>query len=398
MLGCFDTKGEDFAYLYRCLMDHQARVIAINTGVRGTTNQFPVAFEASVVAESAGVSFEDLKTANDRSFVIDHMGKGASNIIARLLEQQTIHGAIGMGGGGGTYIALSAMQSLPIGMPKLCISTVATKDLSRQAGIQDIVLMPSIVDIAGLNQISRLKMAQAAAAICSMARTKVEKTPVVKGTIAISMFGNTTEGVDKCRQLLSSAGYEVVAFHAVGTGGQSMEALIREGFFAGVLDITTTELADELCAGILSAGPYRLSAAAEMGVPQVVAPGCLDMVNYGHMDTVPPKYQQRLLFSWAPDVTLMRTNDKENRQLGTLLAQKVNESKGPAAILIPLQGISKVSSKGEIFHQPSYDHALFEAIKANTHAKFPVLEVNAHINDQLFAKTAVNTLLAMIEG
>ena len=398
MLGCFDTKGEDFAYLYQCLLDQEVKVVTINTGIRGTTKEFPVDFDAEAVAKAAGVSPDDLNQANDRSLVVEHMGKGASLIIARLLENQAIHGAIGMGGGGGTYIALSAMQTLPLGMPKLCISTVASKDLSRQAGIQDIILMPSIVDIAGLNQISRLKMAQGAAAICSMARTKVDHTPTVKGTIAISMFGNTTEGVDKCTQLLRTAGYEAVAFHAVGTGGQSMEALIREGFFAGVLDITTTELADELCGGILSAGPHRLSAAAEMGVPQVVAPGCLDMVNFGHLDTIPKKYQQRLLFSWAPDVTLMRTNEEENHQLGVTVAQKVSASKGPAAIIIPLQGISKVSSKGEMFHRPAYDHALFSAIKTNVQSNVPVLEVNAHINDQLFAKTTVNTLLAMIEA
>ena len=268
------------------------------------------------------MSFEDLVDTKDRSLVVTKMGQGAAKIIAQLLIEGKVDGAIGMGGGGGTYIALAAMQAIPVGIPKLCLSTMAVKDLSRQVGTKDILLMPSIVDVAGLNSISRLLIKQAAGAINGM--VAVDRTPPTdsRGSIAISMFGNTTPCVEQCIALLKEQGYEALAFHAVGVGGLTMEALITDGFFDAVLDLTTTELADDLCDGVCSAGPDRLTAAGKAGIPQVVAPGCLDMVNYGHLDTVPERYQARQLYSWAPDVTLMRTDEAENRTLGGIYGRK----------------------------------------------------------------------------
>ncbi|MEQ9438036.1 MAG: Tm-1-like ATP-binding domain-containing protein [Cyclobacteriaceae bacterium] len=398
ILGCFDTKGEVFSHLRQCILDQGEPVFTINTGIMGSTEHFPVDIEADEIAREGGVPLSDLRKKADRGHAVDIMGKGAARIVSKLVKDEQIKAAIGMGGGGGTYITLSAMQPIPLAIPKLCLSTVASRDLTRQMGDKNITLMPSVVDVAGLNRISKLLIEQAAAAICAMAKvTATEDVTTSLGTIAISMFGNTTACVDKCTALLEKEGYEVLAFHATGVGGKTMEALIREGYFDAVLDITTTELADELCGGILSAGPDRLNAAAEMGLPQVVVPGCLDMVNFAQLDTVPKQYQSRELYSWAPDVTLMRTNKEENRKLGETLAQKLNRSTAPTAILLPMKGLSQIDAEGGVFHRPEVDHALFESIKKHADDKVSVLEVDAHINDHRFAETSVEVLLKMIK-
>ncbi len=396
IIGCFDTKGADFAFLRDCILQKGEQVITVNTGIMGACHAFDADIEADVLVREAGLSIEALRDANDRGKAVDMMGKAAARLVDRLVKENRIKAAIGMGGGGGTYIALSAMQPIPFGIPKLCLSTAAPKDLSRQMGSKDIVLMPSIVDVAGINRISRVLIQQAAAAICAMANLTLQKDDTTRGCIAISMFGNTTACVDQCSALLREKGYEVMAFHANGSGGRTMEALIREGCFDAVLDITTTELADELCRGICSAGPDRLKAAAATGIPQVVVPGCLDMVNFAQPDTVPDTYKNRQLYSWAPDVTLMRTSVEENNILGQELAQKLNQSAAPAAVLIPLQGISQVNVKGGIFYQPDADRALFNSIKKHCHPRIPVTETDLHINDAAFAALLVSTLLSLM--
>ncbi len=396
MLGCFDTKGEDFGYLRTCLLRRGVKVISINTGVLGTTSDFPVDFEAAEVAGAAGAELTELRAKGDRGQAIQKMGEGAARIIKKLLSQGKINGAISMGGGGGTYIALSAMQGIPFGIPKLCLSTLATKDLSHHIGSKDITLMPSVVDVAGLNSISRTLINQASGAICGMINSDIKDRHKTSGSIAISIFGNTTACVDKCVEILRGKAYDVLTFHAVGVGGKTMESLILEGCFDAVLDITTTELADDLCDGICSAGPDRLTAAAQMGIPQVVVPGCLDMVNFGAMDTVPERYRSRQLYSWAPDVTLMRTNLDENRILGQRFAEKLNQSKGKVVMLLPLGGISKISGEGEVFHNPDLDQALFTSIKKHAEKSIKIIEVDVNINDSLFAEKAVHQLLEIM--
>lgn len=396
MIGCFDTKGEDFKYLHTCIERQGLSVISINTGVRGTTTEFSVDYEAEEVASVAGADLIQLREEGDRGKALQKLGEGAAIIISKLLADNKIDGAIGMGGGGGTYLALSAMQAIPLGVPKLCLTTLATKDLSDQIGTKDITLMPSVVDVAGLNSISRQLINQAAGAICGMVNAgKAEQTKTM-GSIAISIFGNTTPCVDKCSALLKDKGYDVLTFHAVGVGGKTMEALILEGCFDAVLDITTTELADNLCGGICSAGPNRLTAASEMGIPQVVVPGCLDMVNFGAMDTVPEKYKKRNLYCWDPNVTLLRTDEEENKALGTELAEKLNKSIGEVAVLLPMGGISQVSMKGETFYDPKADQALFDAIKSNLKDSIVVEELDAAINDPSFAERSVEVLLRLM--
>jgi uncharacterized protein (UPF0261 family) len=397
ILGCFDTKGEVFSFLRQCILAQGERVITINTGVMGTTEDFPVDFESDLVASEAGFAITDLRKEADRGHAVDVMGKGASKIVTKLIEEGQIKAAIGMGGGGGTYIALSAMQEIPLAVPKLCLSTLAAKDLSRQMGNKSITLMPSIVDVAGLNRVSRLLIEQAATAICAMAKVTATEDAATSRSIAISMFGNTTACVDKCTELLEKEGFEVLAFHATGVGGKTMEALIREGCFDAVLDITTTELADDLCDGICSAGPDRLNAAAEMGIPQVVVPGCLDMVNFAHLDTVPEQYKSRELYSWAPDVTLMRTNKDENIILGEILAQKLNRSTAAAAVLLPKKGLSQIDAEGGVFYRPETNQVLFDSIKKHANETVNVIEVDAHINDKKFAEMSVRILLDTIK-
>lgn len=397
MIGCFDTKAEIFSSLRNKLLVHSERVMAINTGVLGSTDLFPVDIEAELVASEGGYTLPELRAKSDRGFAVDVMGKGVAKIVSSLVSKGGLKAAIGMGGGGGTYIVLSALREIPMGIPKVCVSTLAAKDLTRQMESKDIVLIPSIVDVAGLNSISEMIISQAAAAISAMAKLPVSGTGKSIGRVAISMFGNTTPCVDQCTKYLQEDGYEVFAFHANGQGGRTMEALIRENYFDGVLEITTTELADELCGGICSAGPERLNAAGEMAIPQVIVPGCLDMVNFGPIETVPEKYRHRQLYSWAPDVTLMRTNKEENIQLGEMLGAKINQSFGPVIVLIPELGLSQLDDKGKEFYNPEVNQFLFDSIKRKVREPVSVFEFVGHINETLFARTAVNSLELMME-
>ncbi len=398
MLGCFDTKGEDFTYLRNCLLARGEKVFTIDTGIRGNDVDFPIDCGSVETALAGDGSLDALHHKGDRGEAVACMGKGAAKILQGLVEEGRVKGVIGMGGGGGTFIALSAMQAVPLGIPKLCLSTLATKDLSRQVGAKDIILMPSVVDVAGVNRISSVLMQQAAAAISAMGSVDQQTQSRGKKSIAISMFGNTTRCVNLCTELLREMDYEVMAFHATGTGGMTMESLIREGCFDGLLDVTTTELADELCGGVLSAGPDRLTAAGDMGIPQVVVPGCLDMVNFSHMDTVPEQYRSRDLYSWAPDITLLRTNAGENEALGRMLVSKLAGSKGLVEILLPERGISELDKQGERFYRPEVDRVLFDTITEEAAEHLKVVALDAHINDVEFAKALVSRLHDMITG
>lgn len=402
MLGCFDTKGDDFSYLWDLLINEGFRVLAVNTGIRGSTDRFPVDVEAGQVAAAAGVTLEMLRERGDRGMAVARMGQGAAAILAELVQGGDVAGVIGMGGGGGTHMVLTAMRRLPFGIPKVCVSTLATQDLSMQVGSADIVLVPSVVDIAGPNSISRITIGYGASAIAGMAAWRVRQKAVASVTprrrVAISMFGNTTACVDVCCELLKERGFEAIPFHANGTGGRTMESLIAEGYFDGVLDITTTELADDLCGGVCSAGPERLTAAAQQGIPQVVVPGCLDMVNFDAVDRVPVTYRDRQLYSWSPMVTLMRTNLEENRILGRLLAEKVSAApSGTTVVLLPLGGLSQLDAPGGPFYVPEADKALFDALRWGLPRHVQLLESPRHINDPAFAAVAVDTLVELLK-
>jgi uncharacterized protein (UPF0261 family) len=291
------------------------------------------------------------------------------------------------------------MRELPVGFPKVMVSTHASGYTRHYVGTKDIVMIFPVVDLAGLNRISKRVLENAASAICAMVQDREkrqEEEEDHRPLVAITMFGVTTPCVMKAKKIMEEKGYEVLAFHATGTGGEAMEGLIRDGFFAGILDVTTTELADELVGGILSAGPHRLEAAGEKGLPQVVVPGALDMVNFGPVDTVPPQFKGRRLYVHNPSVTLMRTTKEENETLGKVIGSKLSRSKGPVAVFIPLKGVSAIDAEGQPFYDPEAVQAFLKGIRAELNVSIPLIELNAHINDDAFAQAIADALHQMI--
>jgi uncharacterized protein (UPF0261 family) len=328
------------------------------------------------------------------------MAAGAAAVARQLYKDGRLAGIIGMGGSGGTSVITAAMRALPTGVPKVCVTTVAGSNVEAYVGTKDVTLIPSIVDVAGLNRISRTIFTRAAGAIVGMVRAVPPTAVGDRPIIAASMFGNTTQCVDSCRELLETAGYEVLTFHATGVGGRTMESLIDEGFVDACLDITTTEWADQLCGGVFSAGEHRLSAAGRRGIPHLIVPGCIDMVNFGPADTVPQKYRDagRQLYEWNPAVTLMRTNAEENRRLGEIFAEKANAATGPVAVLIPRHGVSILDGDGQPFCDRRADEAMFTSLRERLRHEIPFIEVDANINDAIFANRAVDMMLQLIEA
>ncbi len=398
IVGTFDSKGAEYDFLRECLLRQGQNVIAMNVGINGSTDLFPVDVEADEVATSGGEPLLSLRENQDRGHAIAVMSRGVGTVVSKHFAEGKFHGIIGMGGSGGTGIVTAAMRALPFGIPKLCVSTLASGDVSPFVAEKDIVMMPSITDVSGVNRISRTVLSQAAGAICGMVNIVVPDANNERSLIAASMFGNTTKCVDECRRLLDGQGYETLVFHATGSGGRVLESLANERLVDAVLDITTTEWADELCGGILTAGPDRLSAPGRRGIPHLIVPGCIDMCNFGAMETVPQKYKDagRLFYEWTPEITLMRTNVEENRQLGEIFAKKANAATGPVAFLIPLRGVSMLDGDGERFCDREADQAFLESLKENLEPDVPVIEIDANINDAQFADSAVGTLLQLL--
>lgn len=391
ILGTMDTKGEEHAFVAEEIKARGHRVLVIDVGALEPPKLKPdIAREE--IAKVAGVDFAALVAKRDRGESVAAMSKGAPIVLAKLAAEKKIDGVISLGGGGGTAIGTAAMRALPIGFPKLMVSTLASGQTAQYVGVKDIVMFPSIVDVAGLNRISRQILTRAAGAICGMVEVK-PKAGSDKPIIVASQFGNTTACVDQARKILEQAGFEVLVFHATGVGGRTMESIIESGMVAGVLDITTTEWADELVGGFLGAGPTRLEAAARHGVPAIVTPGCLDMVNFHGPDSVPAKFQGRNFYPHNPQVTLMRTNPTECAQLGRILAEKVNLSTGPVTVLLPKRAISVISAPGQKFHDPAADLALFDSLKANLRKEISVVELDCAINDSPFAEACAQALL-----
>ena len=401
VLGTLDTKGEEHGFVAELIRarGHTALVIDVGT-LEAPKIQPDIAREE--VARAAGFDLAALVARRDRGESVTAMSRGAPVILSRLLAEKKIDGVISLGGGGGTSICTAGMRALPIGFPKLMVSTLASGNTAPYVGVKDIVMMPSIVDVAGLNRISRQILTRAAGAICgmvevaSLALRGESGKGADKPVIVASQFGNTTDCVNHARKLLETSGYEVLVFHATGTGGRTMESLIEAGLVTGVLDITTTEWADELVGGILGAGPTRCEAAAKHGVPAIVTPGCLDMVNFGAREKVPAKFAGRRFYQHNPQVTLMRTTSDECRRLGEILAEKVNLSKAPVTVLLPLRGISVISAAGQPFHDASADAALFTALKKNLRPGIAVRELDCNINDAPFAEACAEELLRNI--
>lgn len=394
LLGSLDTKGKEYAFVKQQVEGRGLQTLLIDVGVLEAPAVEPDVTREEVAA-AAGADVAALAQRKDRGEAVAAMGRGAEVVLSRLQREGCIDGVIALGGTGGTSVACQAMRALPVGFPKVMVSTVAGSDVTAYVGVKDIVMIPSIVDISGINQISRTVLARAAGAVCGMAEAEIPQAED-KPLIAASMFGNTTQAVERAKAKLESAGYEVLVFHCTGNGGRTMESLIEAGMIAGVLDLTTTEWADQLVGGVFAAGETRLEAAAQQGIPAVVAPGCLDMVNFWAPDTVPAKFAGRKFYPHNPNVTLMRTDVEENVRLGELLAEKLNKSKGPVTVLLPKRGVSVIGEEGGAFHWPEADEALYSTLKSKLRGDIPVIELDCAINAPEFADRAAEQLLAYL--
>ena len=394
VLGTLDTKGREHAFVAERIRGRGHRALLIDVGT-GAEPAVKPDVSRTEVAVAGGIDLAALVARCDRGECVVAMAEAAPRLLERLVADGTIQGVISLGGGGGTAIASAAMRPLPIGFPKLIVSTLASGNTAHYVGTSDIAMMPAVVDVQGLNRISRTILSRAAGAICGMVEADVA-TGEGKPLVVASMFGNTTRCIEAAIPLLEQAGYEVLVFHATGTGGRAMEALIASGLVAGVLDVTTTELADELVGGVLSAGPERLDAAAKHGVPAIVAPGCLDMVNFGEQASLPKQFADRRLYVHNPQVTLMRTTPAECAELGRLVATKLNASRAPVTVLIPRRGISVISAAGGPFHDAAADAALFSAIETSLRPDIPRRYLDCDINDPAFARACVEALLENI--
>ena len=400
LLGTLDTKGAEFDFVRQRLVQLGCDVLLVDAGTMGQS-RYPADIGPDEVAAAAGFDRAMLAAAGDRGAAVAAMSSGAAQVVRRLHEAGQLDGILGVGGSGGTTIASTAMQALPVGVPKVIVSTMAAGDTRPYVGESDIAMLYSVVDIAGINRISRRILGNAAAAVAGMANASAAAgTPSDalgdRPLIAATMFGVTTPCVTAAKERLEELGYEVLIFHATGTGGRAMENLIASGVIDGVLDVTTTELADEIGGGVLSAGPDRLEAAGRAGIPQVVSLGALDMINFGPFDSVPEPFKGRTLHRHNASVTLMRTTTEENAGLGRLIARKLNVARGPVSVFIPTGGVSMIDAPGEPFHDPQADEALIRTLRADLRPDIECVEMDGNINDPNFARAMADRLHAFV--
>ena len=405
LVGTLDTKGPDYAFLAGRLRASGAGVIVVDAGT-GTPAGITPDIPAEQVAAAAGTTIEALRSAADRGAAVTALGRGAAALVSELAAAGRVDGVLAAGGSGGSSIAAQVMAALPVGLPKLLVSTMASGDVSPYVGAKDVCVMYSVVDVAGVNRISRLVLGNAAAAMAGMALARAGEQAGEQASgdderplVAASMFGVTTPAVETARSRLTGLGYEVLVFHATGAGGRALEALAEARLLAGVLDVTTTELADDLVGGVLSAGPDRLTAAGAAGLPQVIAPGALDMVNFGPRETVPERFADRLLYVHNPTVTLMRTTVKEMAELGARVGRKAAAATGPTAVFWPDRGVSALDADGQAFFDAAADAACRDALDGELRAASQAMQrIDAHINDPAFATAMADRLHQMIQG
>ncbi|QOX64833.1 UPF0261 family protein [Anoxybacterium hadale] len=394
--GTFDSKGREFLYIKELIEELGLQTCTIHSGV------FEPLFIPDIsnvdVAAAAGFDLKELAAKKDRALATEALSKGMEKLIPRLFQEGKFDGIISLGGSGGTSLVAPAMRALPIGVPKVMVSTMASGNTSPYVGTSDIVMIPSVVDVSGLNSISTTIFQNAVHAIAGMVTGTRKKSQEEKPLIGATMFGVTTPCVTAAKEYLEERGYEVLVFHATGIGGRSMEDLIKAGFIKGVLDLTTTEWCDEVVGGVLNAGPERLEAAALNEIPQVVSVGALDMVNFGPYDTVPPKFEGRNLYKHNPTVTLMRTSVEENITIGKKIAEKLNMASGKTVLFLPLKGVSVIDTEGQPFYGPEEDAALFETLRNDVNKDIvTIIEMDMDINNPAFAQAAAQKLIDLME-
>jgi uncharacterized protein (UPF0261 family) len=396
LLGTFDTKGEEYAFVRAIIQRRGHDVMTMDLGVLGGDYRpaIPVDIPASRVAEAGGASLDDLRRRRDRGSAVQVMQEGARVLVRSLFLERRVAGLLGLGGGGGTAMITAAMRELPVGVPKVMVSTMASGQVAPYVDVKDITMMYSVVDLAGLNPVSARILSNAAGAICGMLEGPGDPgIGPARPMLAASMFGVTTPCVTAARTRLEAAGYDVLVFHATGSGGRAMEGLIADGYFSGVLDVTTTEWCDEVVGGVLSAGPDRLSAAGRKGLPQVVSVGALDMVNFGPESSVPERFRSRTLYRHNESVTLMRTTVPECREIGRRIAGQLSRAVGPVVLMLPARGVSMLDAEGQPFHDPEADRALFASLRQHAGPNVVVREIDRHINDPEFAHALADELL-----
>ncbi|MDR9855079.1 Tm-1-like ATP-binding domain-containing protein [Paenibacillus sp. VCA1] len=394
--GTFDSKGEEFLYVKSVIENLGLRTFTIHCGV--FEPMFTPDVSNNEVAQAAGGDIREIAARKDRSAGTEALARGMERIVPKLYAEGKFDGILSFGGTGGTSIVTAGMRGLPIGVPKLMVSTVASGQTEPYVGTSDIVMFPSIVDVSGLNSFSTKIFTNAAHAIAGMVQFESAPPPDKKQLVAATMFGVTTPCVNYAREYLEQQGFEVLVFHATGTGGKTMESLIEGGFIDGVLDLTTTEWCDELVGGVLAAGPHRLEAAGRCKVPQVVSTGALDMVNFGPYDTVPAAFKNRNLYKHNPSVTLMRTTVEENRKLGEVIADKLNRAQGPTALMLPLKGVSMLDVEGQSFHGTKEDEMLFNTLRQRIDRHtVELIELDSDINDKAFAVAAAKKLIELMK-
>jgi uncharacterized protein (UPF0261 family) len=399
VIGTLDTKGAEVRFVRDLLSQAGLSTLVVDVGVM----RQPL-FEPDISRErlfaAANTSLANLQRAGDRGVAVAAAARGVVEIVLDLYRQRLVDGILGLGGSAGTTIATAAMRALPFGLPKLMVSTLASGQVKHWVGVRDILMLPSVVDFSGLNRISRTVFANAAAAMLGMLQRRPPQSQDTddRPLLTATMFGVTTPCVESARCVLEQCRFEVLVFHATGTGGLTMESFVTDGLISGVLDITTTELADELVGGILTAGRDRLTAAATRGVPQVISLGALDMVNFGPPNTVPEKFRGRRFYQHNPAVTLMRTTPQENDLLGRGIAEKASASRGPTAILIPLRGVSAIDHEGQPFWWPEADRALFQSLRNWVAPHVRLIELDLHLNDPAFGVAAAEALLGLMKS
>lgn len=400
VLAALDTKGREASYLVDRIVRHcGCRAFVIDLGILdepAIDGDWSPEVSRREVACAGGETIEQLTRAADRTRAIAAMSAGAEEVVRRAWRSGSFDAIVGLGGRAGTAMATTAMRVLPLGVPKIMVSTMAGGDASGYVGVKDIVMVPSIIDLGGINRISRHVLSRTAAAVCAMTRVEIaggDDRPL----IAASVFrSGTTPCVRACSQRLETEGFEVIIFQATGSGGRTMESLVEAGFVGGVLDLTTKECADELVGGVLTAGPSRLEAAARSGTPAIVVPGGLDIVNFFAPETVPAEFEGRTFHRQSDNMTLMRTTTGECAELGQILASKLNAYTGPVEVYLPLGGVSALSGPGGPFHDPSADDALFAALRDNLRRAVPVTEVETNINDPQFSCAVSDALLRLV--
>lgn len=395
ILATLDTKGQEAAFLRDRLRELKIAALLVDVSCIGapqTTADVP----REQVFIAAGTTHAEIAARNDRGVAIATAAQGAARLVKQWCDEGRVAGVLAIGGSAGTTIGTAAMRELPLGVPKVMVSTLASGEVRHYVGAKDILMLNAVVDIAGLNRVTRAVLDEAVramAGLVSLPRDIAGKND--RPLVAATMFGVTTPCVEAARQVLQEAGYEVLVFHATGAGGLAMESLINDGVFAGVLDITTTELADELVGGVLTAGPNRLTAAAQRGVPQVVSVGATDMVNFHAPETVPERFSGRKFYRHNPHVTLMRTTAEECARIGAEIGRKVSQSSGPACVLFPLRGVSAIDRQGQPFDDPAAREALRKGLRENLQG-VEWEERDEHLNDPAFAQAAAQRLLAMM--